>query len=505
MVQRLLQLPLIVILLGLTALGTWLPALHAAILDDPRTAQAFFYSGAILLVLVAMLALATSTWQPRNAARSHLATLAGAYVILPFAMALPFVQAVPDTSFTNAWFEMLSSFTTTGATGYEPARLPASVHLWRAMAGWFGGFFILLAAYAILAPMNLGGTELISGRLPDRGTSGSAYTRVTEPSERIIRYCLEIFPVYAGLTLLLWLGLLMVGENGLTALTHAMGTLSTSGISASGGPDDGPLIIMDELLILIFMVFAVTRRAVPFVGLVDRSQPLHRDPELRTAVILVLVVPFVLLIHHMVVGLGEGTEIDLIEGVASTFWGSLFTATSFLTTTGYESAHWGQAEAWSGLKAPGMMLLGLAILGGGVATTAGGVKLLRVYALFRHGERELERVIHPNSIGGMGAAARKLRREGAYMAWVFFMLFSMSVAAVVLALSAAGLDFQRGLVLSIAALTTTGPLADVAQLRPIPYGPLSGSIKFILGIAMIIGRLETLALIALLSPQGWRR
>ena len=503
MLRRLARLPLIVVLLGATALACWLPALHAAALRDLPTARAFLYSGAILLVLTVMLGLATASWAPRNA-RGHLAALAGAYLILPLAMALPVVQAVPATRFANAWFEMLSSFTTTGATGYAAPRLPPSVLLWRALAGWLGGFFILLSAYAILAPLNLGGTEVISGRVPGRGGAAAQITRIAEPSERIARYALAIFPVYAGLTFVLWLGLMIVGEDGLIALTHAMGTLSTSGISAGRGPDDANVLILDEVVIFAFFLFAVTRRALPFTGLADRSLPLRRDPELRTAFLFVVLVPLVLLMHHWLFALAA-SEIGILSGISATLWGALFTAGSFLTTTGYQSAHWGQAQLWSGLQVPGMMLLGLAMMGGGVATTAGGVKLLRVYALFRHGERELERIVHPSSIGGKGAAARQLRREGAYMAWVFFMLFAMAIAAAVLALSMAGLEFQQALVLAVAALTTTGQLADVALAQPIPYGPLSPVVKTILGAAMIVGRLETLALIALISPGGWRR
>jgi trk system potassium uptake protein TrkH len=505
MLYRLAELPLIVVVLGMTAVMCWLPALHAVVIRDHETGRAFFYSGAILLVVTIMLALATSAWRPRNAARSQLASLVGAYLLLPIAMALPLLQAVPDTSAVNAWFEMLSSFTTTGASGYAPERLPPSVHLWRGVTGWFGGFFILLAAYAVLAPLNLGGAEVISGRVPGRGATGATQiTRIAEPSERISRYAMAIFPVYAGLTMLLWVLLLMAGESGLTALMHAMGTLSTAGISSGQGPQDTPVRILDEMLILCFLIFAVTRRALPFTGLADRSAPpLTRDPELRTALLLVVLVPIVLLAHHWLFALTVA-EIDFFSGITSTLWGAIFTAASFLTTTGYESAHWGQARLWSGLEAPGMILLGLAIFGGGVATTAGGVKLLRVYALFRHGERELERIVHPSSIGGKGAAARRLRREGAYMAWVFFMIFAMSIAVVTLALSMAGLDFQGALVLSIAALTTTGPLADVALAEPIAYGPLSVTVKTILGAAMIVGRLETLALIALLAPAGWR-
>ena len=95
------------------------------------------------------------------------------------------------------------------------------------------------------------------------------------------------------------------------------------------------------------------------------------------------------------------------------------------------------------------------MIGGGVATTAGGVKLLRVYVLYMHGRRELERLVHPSSIGGSGQRARRLRREGAYVAWIFFMLFAISIAAVMLALSLSGLDFEQSVVLSIAALSTT--------------------------------------------------
>ena len=504
MLARLARLPLIVVLLGATAVMCWLPALHALVLRDHSVARAFFYSGGILLVLTVMLGLATAAWSPRNAARSHLATLAGAYALLPLAMALPFVQAVPDTSLSNAWFEMLSSFTTTGATGYEAARLPPSVHLWRASVGWFGGFFILLAAFAILAPLNLGGAEVISGRVPGRGAMGATQiTRIAEPSERITRYALTIFPVYTGLTLALWVGLLIAGEDGLIALSHAMGTLSTSGISAGRGLDSSNAGIAGEALILLFLVFAVTRRALPFTRLAERGPALSRDPELRTAVLLLALLPAVLFLRHFLFNLSvEG--IDAFSGATGTLWGAVFTAGSFLTTTGYESEYWGQARLWSGLEAPGMMLLGLAIIGGGVATTAGGVKLLRVYALFRHGERELERIVHPSSVGGQGSEARRMRREGAYMAWIFFMLFAMSIAVTILVLSMAGVQFQNALVLSIATLTTTGPLADVALSAPIGYDQFPLSVKLVLGTAMIVGRLETLALIVLFAPAGWR-
>jgi trk system potassium uptake protein TrkH len=178
---------------------------------------------------------------------------------------------------------------------------------------------------------------------------------------------------------------------------------------------------------------------------------------------------------------------------------------SFLTTTGFESSDWHEARMWSGLNSPGLVLLGLSMMGGGIATTAGGLKLLRVYALARHGEREMDRLVHPSSIGGGGDGERRLRQGGAYVAWIFFMLYAMTFAFVMAALSLCGLEFEPSLVLTIAAVTTTGPLAAMATEIPISIIDLTLVQKAILGAAMIVGRVEILAILALLSPGVWRR
>ena len=157
-------------------------------------------------------------------------------------------------------------------------------------------------------------------------------------------------------------------------------------------------------------------------------------------------------------------------------------------------------------------------MGGGVATTAGGVKLLRVYALARQSQRELERIVHPASIAGGGVMARRLRGEGAYLAFIFFMLFAMSVAVTVLLVSIHQIEFDTAVMLSVSALTNTGPLAGTIALTPSfeasagiasnPWEGWSGLAllpKTVLAGAMIVGRLETLAILALLTPDFWRR
>ena len=177
---------------------------------------------------------------------------------------------------------------------------------------------------------------------------------------------------------------------------------------------------------------------------------------------------------------------------------------SFLTTTGFVSEHWIDAQNWSGLNTPGLVLMGLALTGGGVATTAGGVKLLRVFALYVNGTREMERLVHPNSVSGAGAAGRRLQSNGAFIAWIFFMLFAISLAAIMLLLTLTGSNFEQALVLSVASLSTTGPLTQYAADVPIKLIELTPVAKAILCGAMVLGRLETLAIIALLTPDLWR-
>lgn len=499
--RRLLDLPFLVILMGLAGLAMLLPAFHAVILRDYTVARGFFYSGIIVLMLVGMIAIATLNFQSRNAARSHLSALAGAYIVLPVLLALPLTQMRLDIGFGDAWFEMLSDFTTTGATLFAPQSLPPSVHLWRALVGWLGGFFIVLMAVAVLAPMNLGGAEVATGRGMGRGATGtSQITKIADPSQRIARYAMLIFPVYAGLTTVLWVGLILAGDAALVALCHAMATLSTSGISPIAGLQASASGVLGEVLIFVFLLTVLTRRSLAGAVLADQGVAIWQDPELRLGLIIVAVCTLALFFCHWI-GIAAAVTTQPLRA----FWGGAFVVLSYLTTTGFESTSGNWAMAWAGLKSPGLVLMGLAIMGGGVATTAGGVKLLRIYALYRHGERELERLIHPNSVGGSGHAARKMRREGAYVAWVFFMLFGLSIAFFCAALTFTGMAFEPALIFVVSCLTTTGPLAENLPDVYLFYRDLDGFAQIILGAAMVVGRLETLAILALLAPDSWRR
>lgn len=504
MLRRLADLPLLLLLLGLTAVAMWLPASHAVIHSDHKTARAFFYSSLILLVLTAMIAIATANRQPRNPVRASLAALVLAYVVLPFAMALPVYEALGDTQFINAWFEMVSSFTTTGATVYDVGRLPESVHLWRALVGWMGGFFILVAGIAILAPMNLGGVEVVSGRVPGRSAEGlSQITHTAPPARRMAQQGAAVLPAYLGLTVILWGLMVIAGERSLVAFCHAMSTVATSGISPVGGLEAGASGLWGEMAVFVVLLAALSRRAWPGAALYDRGTPLFRDPELRLGLSIVVILPILLFLRHWLYAPDDG--VGEVTSAVHALWGGAFTTLSFLTTTGFISADWQAATGWSGLGTPGLVMAGLAIFGGGIATTAGGVKLLRVYALLRHGERELERLVHPNSIGGAGVTLRRLRGEGAYVAWIFFILFACAIGVAIALLTLVGVEFEPAVIFTVAALTSSGPLAEIAASTPLGYGALGPEPKAILAGVMVVGRVELLAILVLLSPDVWRR
>ena len=499
------QRPFFVLLMGIGALSMVVPAIHALSIENYAVARSFFYYALLFLVLTLFIGLATANYKS-TLARGYLVSLLASFLVLPIMLAVPMYEAVPRMSFLEAWFESVSSITTTGATLYDsPRQLPRSVHLWRALLGWLGGLLIWVSAISILAPLNIGGFEVRA----TRGGSASEKTfaqigRVTDPSERLVRYGSKLIPLYVALTALLWLSLTASGEVSFVALCHAMSVMATSGISPVGGLIYSPAGFFGEFIILLFFVFALSRVAFSRGVSGQEVSPLYKDNEFRLALTLIGLLVAVLFLRHGVVAFEDGTNNDL-GNAARALWGALFTITSFLTTTGFESADWTATRNWSGLGTPGLMLVGLSLIGGGVATTAGGIKLLRVYALWKHGQREVERLVHPSSVGGSGAVARQIRRQGAQIAWIFFMLFTISIAAVMVLISLTGVQFETAMVLSVAALSTTGPLAAIAAESPISYAGIPDSAKIVLAFAMVLGRLEALAIIALLNPEFWRR
>ncbi|WP_333695213.1 TrkH family potassium uptake protein [Phaeobacter italicus] len=503
--RGILRLPLFLLILGVASLAMWVPALHGLILDDHKTSRSFFYAGIIGIMVVVLVGLSMGNRVPRYSMPGQLTSLLASFAVLPAFLAVPVYEAIGNTTYLNAYVDMVGAITTTGLDVFsDPGRLPPSVHLWRALVGWLGGLLMWVAASAILAPLSLGGFEVTAKGEPGRGTATPLHMQRADPRRKLVVVTQTLAPLYAGLTLVLWILLIVTGEGALSALSHAMSVMATSGSSAVGGVENGSSGLGGEMVMFLFMFFALSRLTFSSDTVTSGHSRLDRDPEFRIGLLIVCGVPLLLFLRHWIATFEVSTNTNELEQALRSLWGATFTVLSFLSTTGFESADWETARQWSGLNTPGMILLGLSVIGGGVATTAGGVKLLRVYALYLNGLREMERLVHPSSVSNEGRGNRRLQKGGAFVAWVFFMLFAVSLAVISIALAAVGADFEQAMILTIATLSTTGPLTEIAGTAPINLIELTAAAKLILCFAMVLGRLETLAIIALMTPNLWR-
>ncbi len=493
---------IIVALIALTGGAMLLPAAVGFTLREHALARAFLYSGLLLMSLAALVALANRGMRQRSTDYAHpfyLLTLA--YLLLPALMAIPMAEAVPGLGYFRAWFEMLSAFTTTGAsvlqdTGTRP------VNLWRATVAWGGGLFFLVAAIALLAPLKLGGFELFGmrrrvndgeRRVPGHHKASLIDESYTDRSlSRMSGATAAIAPVYMAVTLALWVGLSLAGNPPVVALILAMSTVSTAGIAPDGALGG----FAAEVLIALVLVLAFSHRLWPGAQLVRQDEArLRRDPELRLAAFILLALLVLLGLRAMTAPLDSAFMARLAE-----LWGIAFTSLSFLSTSGFVSEVGRSAEGvFSG--AAGTVLLALALCGGGVATTAGGVKLMRVFALFWQARREVEKLVHPDSVGGDGPRLRLLRREGAFSAWLFLMLFIFSMTGLTALLTLTGVGMEDAMIYITAALTTTGPVAQMTGPDPLDWAALSPAGLAITGGGMVLGRLEVLLLLSVF----WRR
>ncbi|MCA2010641.1 TrkH family potassium uptake protein [Cereibacter sphaeroides] len=496
MPERLSRVPPLVALIGLAGALMLVPALKAALDGNEDLARTFFYWGLLSGLLAGFVAIASAGQIRRGPPTGPFPLLASIYLLLPAVMALPLAEATPNMRFIDAWFEMISAFTTTGASLFDlPRRVPQAIHLWRGMAGWLGGAFILAAATALLAPLRLGGFEMIR-RTPiaiTRAGPGAGH------GLRLRAHAVVILPAYAGLTLALWVLLTLMGVPGFDALMQAMATLSTSGVL----PREtlGNVGLGAEVAIFAFLCVALSRRFLPGHG--ARARPLYRDPELITAVVLITMVTLFVVARHWA-GAFEAREGENLPAIGRTAWGAAFTALSFLTTTGFVNQDWIAARAWSGLTPPGLVLMSVALLGGGVATTAGGIKLLRLYSLGRLSRFELMRMIYPSMVVGGNEYDRFLATSAARSAWLFAMVFALTSVVIVALLLFSGMSLETAMIFAMAALTNTGQLTQVAGDQPLYWVLLGDPARGVLAGAMILGRLEILVLLAAILDRSRR-
>ena len=405
----------------------------------------------------------------------------GVWVILPLFGALPFMLGETDLRFVDAFFEAMSGLTTTGSTvltGLED--LPKGLLLWRGLMQWLGGVGIIVVAMVFLPELRVGGMQIF--RTEGFDTFGKILPRATEISSRIS-------VIYLALTLVCVLGYVMAGMNPFDATVHAMTTVATGGFAnydASFGAFGGSA----EYVAVIFMMLA----ALPFVRFVQitagSAQPLIRDPQVRgffgTALVLVLVVSL-----WQFSQAGNHSE--------ESFRKVLFNTVSILTGTGYASADYMQ---WGSF--PVAMLFFVGLIGGCAGSTACSIKIFRYQLLFASIKAQLQRIQTPHGIFTPRYQGRPVGDDVLNSVMSFFVFFTVTLGVVSVVLGMTGLDFITAVSGASAALANIGPgLGDT--IGPAGnFASLNDTAKWVLAAAMLIGRLELLAVYAIFTISFWR-
>ena len=488
------KLPLAISIPTLFILMLMIPSVHGFISGDSHKGRSFFY--AVLLGLFGLTFLRFSlqgTVFPMHR-HAQLWSLIAFFLGFPLLLAIPLYEVSAAGQFIDAYLDIVSTVTTTGLPVFAPGSLSETLVIWRVSLGWASGFLIWVFAWSIFAPLNLGGFEHLGARGEAMTqTQNARQTTGRLPAEKFWSEAVRLGPVYLWITLAAALALLIVSGDPSYALLRAMATIATFGIeipehSGAGG-------VGGEVILALVMLFALSRSTFSTVFARARKWRVTEDPELRVAAGLVLVATLVLIGQGARYVEGLGAHLELV-------WGAFFTSLSYLTTTGLASDS--LPVGLVNLDPVEIILVALAMIGGGVATTAGGIKLLRVFILTGHSRAEVNRLIAPSQVMSGQIESRSHDHHSAMLACVFLVLFILVMGAITLALSVAGSPVKDSLYLTLATVTNTGPLLPTGSGAETLVMSLPTQAKMILAAAMVLGRLEVLALLALLNPDIYR-
>ena len=460
-------------------------------------ARVFLYSSLTGFLIFALINLATSNRNLKETGIMQLISLLLLFILLPVFLAVPTWIILQESSFLDAYVDMVGSITTTGLPVFENEFFSELILLWRALIAWFGGGLIWIAAFLILLPASLGELDVVSNKKKLNSNLTRKLT-LNEQSTNLTKISKKIIPLYFGLTVILWCLLTSLGTDGYTSLIRAFSIMSTSGILGPEKFESDWMGFCGEFVMVVFLLLALSHNIFYSLNKKASLKQLKFDKEIRLGLSIVVCITLVLSFKDMRLISSDFNFENFYLSELKLIWGNFFTAFSFLTTNGYFSAFWSRDLTSIPMPHVTIILIGLCLFGGGLATTAGGIKLLRVSVLFSAFSNETGKLLHPSSLVGSSSELKSLKIS-VFMAWIFFMLFVISLALVTIILAMFGVLFEEALVLAVASLTTTGPLIETVGIDSLLISELSYFPKLVLAISMVMGRLEILVALSMMS------
>ncbi len=406
------------------------------------------------------------------------------WVVFSLFGTLPYMLTGCIPGFTDAFFETMSGFTTTGATILQDIEvLPKSILFWRMMTHWVGGLGIVFFTVAVFPIFGLNDINLFSAE-----SVGPIRAKLHPRISVTARWILTI---YVALTIICSVSLRIAGMGWFDAVCHAMSTIATGGFStkqASIAAFNSPLI---EYVITFFMFVSGVNLSLLYLAIFKlRLMALLRDTEFKTYFLIVAA-------FSLAIGVGLFFTTDL--GVEGSLRASLFQVVSLQTTTGFATVNY---AVWMPIL--WLLLCALMFIGACSGSTSGAMKCARISILFKVMWNEFKRIVHPNAVIPVRMTGRIIPAavQSAILAYTVIYIF-MLVAGLFVNM-ALGVDFLDAFSLSVASVGNVGPaLGNYGPMDS--FAPLPAAVKWFSAFQMLVGRLEFFAVLLLLTPIFWRR
>ena len=464
------------------ALAMCLPAVADAAVYNPDWKVFALASAFTLLIGVMLMLTAHSANRSLNQRQAFVLTTLS-WTIIPAFAALPFTFSELNMSYTDAFFEAMSGITTTGSTvltGLDFA--PPGILLWRALLQWLGGIGIIAMAIAILPMLQVGGMQLF------RTESSDSSDKVIPRAAQLIAF---IGFIYLGITLLCALAYWLAGMTGFEAVAHAMTTIATGGFSTSDqsiGRFASPAV---DAIAVVFMLLG----SLPFVlylrALRGNPRALWRDSQVRWFLsVVALAVGAMTVYLYVNVDMEIGNALQLAS----------FNVVSVITGTGYATADFG---LWGSFALT--LLLFLMFVGGCAGSTTCGIKIFRFQVLYATAVTQIRHLLEPHGVFIAYYNGRPIPDSVGDSVMSFFFLYAVAFAVIATGLGLIGLDFLTAVSGAATAISNVGPgLGDVIGPAG-TFASLPDSAKWLLSLAMLLGRLELFTVLVLLTPAFWSR
>jgi trk system potassium uptake protein TrkH len=471
-----------------------LSSLVSFIYEDGVTMN-LLMAGVVTLVTGALIMMVTKKNRKELQKRDGFMIVTFGWIFMSLTGTLPYLFTGTVPSFTNAFFETMSGYTTTGATILNDIEiLPEGILFWRSITHWIGGMGIIVLAIAILPLLGIGGMELFAAEAPGPG-SDKLHPRITDTAKRL-------WLIYVGYTIAETILLNLAGMSLFDAINQSLSTLSTGGFSTKNASiaywNDQPLI---QYIIIVFMFLAGTNFVLSYFAFKTKFSKIFKDEEFRMYFLGILI--FTVIVAF---GIYFGADISIssvdhpmvLGKFESALRHGLFQVIAIVTTTGFVTADF---TLWTPFLT--IFFLGLMFLGGSAGSTSGGIKIVRHIIMIKNGMLEFRRTLHPHAILPVRYNKKAIHQPIVYNILAFFILYMLSFIIGVLVFSYFGLDFKSALGGAASTLGNVGPaLGDLGPVEN--YGSLPLMAKWWATVLMLIGRLELFTVLILLTPFFWR-